>query len=391
MFKNSTIPKAGFLFKIYCTLGFLPFKWNKNKECLTLCNNIQLGFYAFNGILVNFIQGIFLMSRLVQYQAWMSQHNAWGDVKSMGQLTVFITTTFTALGFCLLSVVILLKRSEISKLINELVRFRKELQRGNKLQESHDNFGNTLQLKKDFSVLPVIVVISTLRTVASTAISNSNPTAPLVLYSAFPEAWKSHYAHKTYVIVHFLSNATGWAAAVVNLASVFLYVETMNFALNIWSSKNNPRRIPGLKHYRELRVMSRLFVVAASELLLPLFISLATLIVTLACYGAIRFFGRMHLKFYIRFITPAFGINVFFSKLLVPSAKLKEHSNSMKKSIYKSSNSFCPAEKSAVAKRLASMPDLEIKIGSYFAVKRKTYITFVGMLSVNVVTLLINW
>ncbi|CAG7726127.1 unnamed protein product [Allacma fusca] len=281
MFKNSTIPKTRFLFKIYCTLGFLPFKWDKNKECLTLCNNIQLSFYAFNGILVNFIQGIFLISQLVHYQAWMSQHNAWGDVKSMGQLTVFITATITTWGFCLYSVIILSKRSEISKLINEIMRFRQKIQ-----QESHKNSENPLKLKKDFSVLPVIVVISILRTVTSTAISNSNPTAPLVLYSAFPEAWKSHYAHKTYVIVHFLSNASGWAAVVITISAIFLYIETMNFMLNDWLRKNSSRRIPRLKHYRELLVMSRLFVVAVSELLLPVFIAMITLNVTLTCYGS---------------------------------------------------------------------------------------------------------
>ncbi|CAG7645804.1 unnamed protein product, partial [Allacma fusca] len=289
--------------------------------------------------------------------------------------------------------IILFKRSEISKLINELIRFRQELQRGNadKFEESDDNSGDKLKLKKDFGMLIVIVIISTLRTVASTAISNSSPTNPLILYSGFPEAWKSYFVHKTYVIVHFLSNASGWATVVISLTAMFLYIETMNFTLKDWLRKDNARRIPGLKLYEELLVMSRLFEVGVSELLLPVLTAMITLHVTLTCYGVIRFFGRMHLKVYIRFLSPAYGINVFFAKLFIPSAMLKELSSSVKKTIYIFSNSNFPAEKGIVSRKLASMPDLEIKMGSYFAVKRTTYITFVGMLSVNMVTLLINW
>ena len=145
-----------------------------------------------------------------------------------------------------------------------------------------------------------------------------------------------------------------------------------------------------MKLYRELQLLLQLYRNAVGLYALPAFLGVATAVVTISLYGAVRFYGKMPFKLYLSFIIPSVALNVMLAFLFQPAATIQKESRKMKNQILNRLISRRVNNDHTGHAVVKSLPTLGIKVGSVFMMERSTHLRVLCLVSVNAVTLLIT-
>ncbi|CAG7716793.1 unnamed protein product [Allacma fusca] len=272
----------------------------------------------------------------------------------------------------------LFRQSDLIKFHNEIIHYRKHLKDVNVPLRS-------------IPFVAVFVLITVGRNLALVSAAICHPTSPVFLYAILPPSWRNGWGHKIFLAFYIPSNVILWASLHFAVATIMIHIVTIGDAVNHFSqSQLNLNHKAGVKIYRELLLFSRLFENAFGKIgFLTNLVSLTSLLIVSA-YGTVRFFGRVEPMMYVGLVVPVFGINVYMRRLLLPSSLIAEHSVEFKRNILTSIKNEEPWEAKFVKTTVRSLPDLKVRVGSCFSIQRKTYITFLGIISLNTMTLLIS-
>ena len=242
-------------------------------------------------------------------------------------------------------------------------------------------------LKGDVAPFKTSAVVVILRVYVTVTLCYSHPENPLFLYWAIPSSLKSPAFHTAYVVFNAIYCLTFWTTLFFVSTTMCIYVETLRAGVAYRNSLRNTRNMGKVRVYRELLILSRLFDNAFGMEGLPIYFSFVTTILTFATYAVVRFYGRVILQLYFSFLSPFFGKSTLLSCLLLPAAILKEQSGELRRKMRKE----MPLEKKVYGRVvLRSFPDLDLHASNYFVVERKTYISILGFVLYNALTLLIT-
>ncbi|CAG7818930.1 unnamed protein product, partial [Allacma fusca] len=290
-----------------------------------------------------------------------------------------------------------LKRNILSSIKNEVNWERKLVKATVRSLPDLKEFISNCKLEfKDMDVplksIPCVTVLTFItlgRTWAATSAAISHPASPIFLYAMLPSSWMNGLTHKIFLAFYIPANAIMWASLHYGIATIMIHVATIGNAVEYYSEvKLDPKN--NVKVYRKLILFCRLFENAFGRIGFLANLITVTSLLIVSAYGLVRFFGKVIPKLYIAFLMPVFGINIYMIKLLLPSGLISENSAEIKRNIMTSNKNDTSWNKRLMKAAVRSLPDLKVRVGIYFSIQRKTYITLLGIISVNTMTLLIN-